>query len=220
MTMVANQSSGGLLHVAAVHESAHAVVGHLRGQTVRERGLTASSDGTGLTDTRSSVIIPRSYYIALSNAAAVLPQADASMEMECAVHLAGYVAEKRLTRERWRSGERPWASADYVNAMRVVNEYLGRAQLPLSADLWMLDSIEALEGVVRRVLRRRGVWEAVLALSQELVASGGFLGHEDATAILQERLPGSWMSYGRCVGETPRPAGVFEDIGQADRHEP
>jgi hypothetical protein len=77
--------------LAAHHEAAHAVVGRLRGQFVRDKGLVARADGTGSADVRRALIIPRLLY-----PPQLVEWADAGTEMECAMLLAGYLAEWRV----------------------------------------------------------------------------------------------------------------------------
>jgi hypothetical protein len=83
----------GRLGLAAIHEAGHAVIGWMRGQCVRERGLSITDDGRGVAHVRSAVVIPRTVMAALSPD--MLQMADENMWMDLAFHVAGYPKQRK-----------------------------------------------------------------------------------------------------------------------------
>jgi hypothetical protein len=184
----------------AVHEASHAVLGHTRGQFVRDPGLVASEDGTGIAHTRSAVVVARADLSPDQR-----PSFDAHVEMECAVHLGGYVAERRWFRDGVKPFQRPWLAADYAAAAGVLSTYLQRPFEEFDQYL----AISVLEDFTRSCLRRAGVWDAIARLAEELVRAGGKLRAHRANAVLDESLPGPWMPDGRRRDARRRTASVI-----------
>jgi hypothetical protein len=192
----------------AVHEAAHAVMGHLRGQFVRDPGLIANEDGTGMAHTRPSLTSPRMDIPAEMHGAY-----DASMEMECAVHLAGYVTERRYMREKLRAIKRPWTSPEYQATYRILITYLSREFDPSTHCL----IIAALEDFTWRCLRRTGVWETVTLIAEELEMAKGKLDAAKTNTLLNACLPGPCMADGSHRDSPARLARIIPGLVRNER---
>ncbi len=189
-----------LLLRSAVHEAGHAVLGHLRGQSVRHRGLIARRDGTGAAHTRAAFTIPRAKL-----PPNLLEVSDSCVEMECAVLLAGYVVERRWFRERALPFQRPWSATDYAKVTSTLSTYLGRGFEPLEICL----VVAVMEDFTRSFLRRNAVWDVIRCIAGELQKSDGELSDEVANTLLNQHLPGTWMPAGRERHSRPRIATVI-----------
>lgn len=167
-----------LTWATAFHEAGHAVVGYRYGKFLREKGLSIDRDrrGDGLCHTRAEFVFSRADVGSLP--LAVQRVNEFRLRSECMEYLAGYVAELRGMKKRWRLMDAP----DTHGALELIELVRGcnRDRAFFELQLCFVRS-------TRRVVAQPNVWGAIRRVAQALVsASDGTLLNDDFEPLMRE----------------------------------